>query len=104
MCEASEGKGKDGKSKDDEGKDVKGKTKGKDGKDKVESKSSSPRESRLSEEEERRRGTQDDACTEQSDLFIRCNESAVIDESTSEHFWSQRLVSPTTHCSVSRLG
>ena len=58
---------KDGKSKDGKGKDGEEKTKGKDGKDKVESKSSSqtkdkkcfhcgqdrPRESRLSEEEER---------------------------------------------------
>ena len=41
-----------------------------------------------------------DACTEQSDLLTGCDESARTDERNNEHFWSQHLDSPTTHCPV----
>ena len=42
--------------------------------------------------------------TEQFDFFTCCDESTKTDDRTNEPFWSQQLVSPTTHCPVSRFG
>ena len=91
------------------------KAKGKDGKDKSESKSSRTRSvstvtkighvkadcrKKKRDDEERKTTLAQNSLTSSSDA----TSPPGTDERTSEHVWSQRLVSPTTHCPVPRLG